>query len=205
MTVNIGDTPQAGFDEPLKLMSDCHRRVERFLGMLLEVARRRGGALDEAHRSALTAGLRYFRNAAPWHTQDEEASLFPRLRRCGDAQAKAAMSRIDALEADHADAAPIHAEVETLATRWLEAGRLGDADADLLLRHLTHLQGVYARHIAVEDHEIFPLAQRLLSHASLQAVGREMADRRGLDPGLPPRRCRHRLTTRRSDSARKGT
>ena len=66
MPVLLNDTPQAGFDEPLRLMSDCHRRVERFLGVLTRVARERAdGELDKQHRGALESTLRYFRNAAP--------------------------------------------------------------------------------------------------------------------------------------------
>jgi hypothetical protein len=39
--------------------------------------------LNEEQRGAFEAALRYFREAAPKHTADEEESLFPRLRRIG--------------------------------------------------------------------------------------------------------------------------
>ncbi len=206
MPVLIGDTPQAGFGEPLRLMSDCHRRVEKFLGVLVRIAvERQGGPLDAEHRTALEAALRYFRNAAPWHTQDEEVSLFPRMRRCSDPRARQAMAQIDALEADHAAAAPLHDGVERLGRRWLDRGRLSPDDAARLSHLLDELRATYVRHIAVEDTEVFPLAGQVLSDAALRAVGREMADRRGVDPDLPPRRCRHRSTTPGAESAQKGS
>ena len=56
---------------------------------------------------------------------------------------------------------------------------------------LVELHAMYQRHIRVEDEVIFPLAGEALSGNALKAVGREMAERRGIDPGLPPRRCKH--------------
>ena len=76
-----GPETQAGFDEPLRLLSDCHRRTEHFLGILLKVAREQlGGQLNQEYRRALEAAMQYFKNAAPRHRADEEQSLFARLR-----------------------------------------------------------------------------------------------------------------------------
>ncbi len=48
--VHLGSEPQAGFDEPLRLLSDCHRRIEHFLGILLKVAREQpGGQLNQEY------------------------------------------------------------------------------------------------------------------------------------------------------------
>ena len=44
MLVRIGQPADHGFDERLGLLSDCHRRIEQFLGLLSTVAGgRRGG------------------------------------------------------------------------------------------------------------------------------------------------------------------
>ena len=61
MPVRIGGRPEHGFDEPLGLLSDCHRRIERFLGVLAAVARGeafvlQGGDCAETFASA-TAGV----------------------------------------------------------------------------------------------------------------------------------------------------
>jgi hypothetical protein len=47
---------------------------------------------------------------------------------------------------------------------------------------LAEVQAIYTRHIAIEDHDIFPLAGRVLDTATIAALGREMATRRGLKP-----------------------
>jgi hemerythrin-like domain-containing protein len=183
MLVKIGQSLDHGFDAPLGLLSDCHRRIEHFLKVLVTVADvRRGAALLPADRRILEAALHYFRTAAPRHSADEEQSLFPRLRRSTDPAAVAALERLDALEADHREAEDHHDAVDVLARRWMEEGTLGPGDARSLREHLVALERLYRRHIAVEDHELFPAAGRLLTPVEIAAVGREMAARRNISP-----------------------
>lgn len=54
MPVVIGDAPQHGFANPIGLLSDCHRRIERFLRTLDAVAHQ-DGVLDAQSRKALAA------------------------------------------------------------------------------------------------------------------------------------------------------
>ncbi|MGH8639190.1 MAG: hemerythrin domain-containing protein, partial [Burkholderiales bacterium] len=85
MPIKIGQRVDHSFDEPLGLLSDCHRRIEHFLRVLATVAAdAAGGPLTAEYRSALDGALRYFAVAAPKHTADEEVSLFPRLRNLDD-------------------------------------------------------------------------------------------------------------------------
>src|SRR5690348_7525687 len=76
MSVQIG-APVHSFSNPTGLLSDCHRRIEMFLGSLEAVAKTIHRPLTEETAQALTLALRYFRQAAPKHTADEEESLFP--------------------------------------------------------------------------------------------------------------------------------
>jgi hemerythrin-like domain-containing protein len=192
MAISIGAQPDHGFDDPLGLMRDCHRRIEKFLGLLNRVAEEiAGGPLPESHREALAAALRYFANAAPRHTWDEEESLFPRLRRADDRRVLKVMNRMDALERDHRQADEAHAVVHRLGTRWLENGTLDTAEAAELKRLLDELHATYAHHIEIEDGVVFPLARQVLASGAQAAIGREMAERRGLDSQLPSPRCRH--------------
>lgn len=55
-------------------------------------------------------------------------------------------------------------------------------DTASLTASLRTLRDLYERHIDVEDHQVFPLAARLLNGDELSDVGHEMARRRGLDP-----------------------
>lgn len=179
MYVQIGAAPENDFDNPLGLMSDCHRRIEGFLAALLRVSREAGDhSLEPAYREALARSLRYFREAAPQHTLDEECSLFPRLRqtRCG----RRALSRVERLEVEHTRAESWHAQVERLGQRWLGDGRLPGSERQELVAVLEDLRELYERHIRVEDEELFPLAARLLSSEQLRDIGHEMAQRRGI-------------------------
>jgi hemerythrin-like domain-containing protein len=173
------------FNNPLGLLSDCHRRIERFLDQILRVCEaREGGALAEGEREALSVALRYFRRAAPLHTADEESSLFPRLRRqaqSGGEAARGAVSVIERLEADHDAADARHALIDELGTRWLGQGTLPAADAMCLGNEARELRAFYAAHITVEDESLFPLAGETLDSEAVEAIGREMAERRGLD------------------------
>ena len=181
MRIQIGGQTHHGFDEPLGLLSDCHRRIEHFLQVLVTVDQRvSGGSLDAEHRHALEAALTYFEQAAPHHTADEEDSLFPRLRASGDTDAQRALSLVERLEHDHDTADEHHAIVNALVHRWLDADRLDPADATTLRQRLVALQALYQAHIAVEDDELFPVAARVLDGQTLQQMGHEMAGRRGV-------------------------
>jgi hemerythrin-like domain-containing protein len=178
--IQIGQKPSPTFQQPLELLSDCHRRVESFLRDLILVAEQAGGGeLTRQQREALETALRYFREAAPKHTADEEKSLFPRMRAVGGDAVRAALARMQALETDHGVAKVGHDAVEQLGQRWLADGKLTPDQTSRLLGHLRELASIYERHIAVEDHEIFPLAARVLDSTTLREVGREMAQRRG--------------------------
>jgi len=184
--IQIGAPLAHDFTNPLGVLSDCHRRIEHFLHLLIAVTERaHGGALSTEQRDALEVALRYFTEAAPKHTADEEDSLFPQLRASAHADAPEAVAIIDALSRDHAEATAHHAAVEVLAARWLHDGQLPAASARRLAAHLADLAALYHRHIPVEDGELFALSRRVLTPAALAAIGREMAQRRGL--GAPAR------------------
>ena len=190
--IQIGAPLARDFSDPLGVLSDCHRRIERFLGGLLQVVRQAaGGVMTREEREALEGGVRYFREAAPKHTADEEESLFPRLRLSKDPAALDVLRIVDALEVDHRTAMQDHARMEQLATSWITAGRLSAESTRRLGEALGRLDLLYRRHIAIEDGEVFPSAARMLDAASLGAIGAEMACRRGVvwppNGGLPKR------------------
>src|SRR6266567_6809242 len=128
MPIQIGQKKAADFSDPLGMLSDCHRRIERFLAALLTLAREgKAGELDEGQKASLRNALEYFRTSGPRHTADEEESLFPRMQ---ESKAGAAELRsIELLEADHEAADRAHREIDVLGARWLQAGRLNEADA----------------------------------------------------------------------------
>lgn len=184
MPIVIGAKPESSFKDPIGLLNDCHRRIERFLSVLVRIAAEaQGQPLTGEQRTALDTALRYFREAAPKHTADEEQSLFPRLREMGRPETAAAVEQIALLERDHTQADKGHAEADRLGRAWLAAGRLTSADAARLSAVLAALADLYRRHIAIEEHEVFPVAARVLAAADREAIGGEMAARRDLRPG----------------------
>ena len=193
MPVQLGTKGQPDFTQPVELMMDCHRRIEKFLQILLRVVdETQGHALDRQHREALETALNYFRSASPRHNEDEEDSLFPRMRRSSDPEVRAAMAKLDALEADHRVAERHHARVDELGKRWLAADALDSEATAEMKRLLTELGETYREHIRVEDEEVFPLASRVLSAEELGQVGQEMQKRRRQNPGRPESRCAQR-------------
>lgn len=178
MPVVIGAKPESSFTDPVGLLSDCHRRIERFLSVLVAIAGTHGGPLTGEQRTSLETALRYFREAAPKHTADEELSLFPRLRSLDQPEVKAVLTRIDALERDHARAVQMHEEVDRLGREWLLSGSLPPAGAERLSLLLGELTSLHREHIAVEDRELFPVAAVALGKEQREAIGREMEARR---------------------------
>lgn len=182
MPVTIGAKIEIDFTDPIGLLGDCHRRIERFLGVILAVAAEAGRAeLDAEQRRALDTALRYFQQAAPRHVADEEESLFPRLRQSGSG---AAIDTLRRLERDHQAIEPWHAELDRLGREWLADGRLDVVAARRFEDLARRLQKVYLPHIALEDGELFPQARQALDVEQLKAIGAEMAARRGVvQPG----------------------
>ena len=67
--------PEGG---PLPLLLACHVRIRSFSALSLKLLEA-GGAPAEQVRGAATSVLRYFTEALPRHSDDEELSLAPRL------------------------------------------------------------------------------------------------------------------------------
>ena len=178
MPVQIGAESHS-FSEPLGLLSDCHRRIEMFLGSLWAIARLSGQPLNDEGRRALNNALRYFREAAPKHTADEEVSLFPRLRALYSEELEFAFSKMDELEKDHQWGESLHAEVDRLGEQYLNSGILPESDAAQFLKAVDELSTMYKRHIGVEDESLFPVAAKVLSSADKLTIAKEMAARRG--------------------------
>src|SRR5690606_29702974 len=113
--------------------------------VLLRVAGEvQGGPLSAEYRNALEVSLNYFHAAAPRHTEDEEHSLFPRMRHLNDHDVKVAMRAIDELEVDHLKAAAQHEAIEEIGRRWLEFDGLSCNEAAKLLHLLRDLRETYA-------------------------------------------------------------
>ena len=175
MAIQIGAKPDSGFDDPIGMLKDCHRRIESFLGILCVVAERaQGRALTGEERSAVQAALQYFRTGGQRHTADEEESLFPRLRK----SAAESFTELDRLEGDHREANDLHSSVERLYSTWMESGGLDSQETQQLLSQTARLQQLYSDHIQVEETNVFARASQLLDSDAVAAIGSEFRFRR---------------------------
>ncbi|MBL8874620.1 MAG: hemerythrin domain-containing protein [Phycisphaerae bacterium] len=173
------------FDEPIGLLTDCHRRIEKFLEILHRVACAYGEKpLDQQAAAAVRTAQHYFTHAAPRHTADEEESLFPRMKAAAASQGQGCDALV-LLHRDHDRADRLHAQVDMLLMMWLSPEAGGSLPPDRLAELTTlldTLRDLYRDHIHVEEAEVFPLAGKLLSAHEFIAVGEEMRARRGLTP-----------------------
>src|SRR5436190_6395799 len=119
MPLRIGQPADHTFREPLGLLSDCHRRIEYFLDVLLRLAEQPSHSLTREQKLEVAQALWYFETAAPRHTADEESSLFPRLRKSGNPDAVKAFDTLARLERDHEIAGAHHRAVDALWRRRL--------------------------------------------------------------------------------------
>lgn len=178
-------SPGAGFDQPVEMWLACHERVRRFallMGRLAEHLRERGP--DDDAQVTATSIRRYFNEAAPRHHEDEEVDMFPRLRERLSAQELSSVGPIiDQVEADHLEMAGLWMRLDaTLAE--IQHGRTAAFEAALIDRFAT----LYHHHIDAEERVLLPAMKRAFGKPDWQAIGRAMADRRGLDRenGAPP-------------------
>ena len=180
-------TPGSGrksvdFDSPLAMLKECHRRVEsqcRTLVRLVPHLAQHGS--DKAAAEAAVAVMRYFDLAAPLHHEDEESDLFPALMESmAGSDAVCLRGLTDGLRTDHAE----------LDGRWQALRKVLQAVAQgrpaaLDAAEVEAFDAMYVRHIACEEGELFPMAERLLSDEAMARIGQSMRARR-TDPVKAP-------------------
>jgi hemerythrin-like domain-containing protein len=165
--IRIGE-PSATLDTPVEHLMACHRRIEQRLDTLLAAA----GHLEHDRANALAAiarCLQFLDSNGAMHTEDEEASLFPRLR---PKLSPEELTYIDSLEQQHKQAEAIYAELKRLV-EYLSA-----ASVDQYRDCVTRLRALYREHIQSEDEILTRLARRSLTDTELAAISTEMRQRR---------------------------
>lgn len=160
------------YARPFELLDACHDRVQRSLDLLARLLAHlaaRDGATDAQARSAADDVLRYFDIAAPLHHQDEELHVFPAL--ADDPVLAPVCARLQAQHREiEAQWQPLRALLQTL----------DPAELPTLRRSAEAFARLHEEHLRSENELIFPAALALLREAQAQAMGVEMAARRGL-------------------------
>ena len=176
MPVQIGGKLDAGFNDPIGMLTDCHRRIERFLDVLCNVAEHaRDRRLTQEETDAVQSSLKYFHEGGVRHTADEEQSLFPRLRTAANEQA---LTAVEHLEKEHREADQLHVDAERIYTEWIRAGKISTLEHESLLTSTRRLRELYADHIRAEEQTVFPIASQVLDPPAIAAMGEEFRARR---------------------------
>lgn len=173
--IQLHRSPAAGFDEPFEMLAACHERVERMLTLLLRLAEHLPAhGADEQAKSAAQDVMRYFDVAGPAHHEDEERHIFPTLLRQPGAPLKPLVRH---LKAEHLAMARQWAEVRAdLVAVTQGQGTLSAA----ALARWQAFAALYRGHIQAEDEQAYVAAQGVMDDTAQAAMGREMAQRRGV-------------------------
>jgi hemerythrin-like domain-containing protein len=171
--ISLRDSPAASFDAPFEMLEACHQRVERMLALLERLAAHLDAhGADEQARQAARDVMRYFDTAAPQHHEDEERHLLPRLREQGHA------ALAERLQSEHRAMAAAWAAVRAVLLA-IEQGHGPPAAEPSIAARWRDFAALYRGHIAFEETQAYPAALPHFDAAALQAMGAEMARRRG--------------------------
>ena len=166
---------RASSSEPAELLLECHDRIRQH--MRGAIALSTASADDPAVPATAEAVHRYFSVALPLHSEDEDASVGPRLR--ATPLTGEAASAVAAMTAQHAD---IDLALLRLLPMW---ARLASEPASLsglretLVRDTMHFDALWAVHLDLEERIVFPLVTGRLDQATRAEIVREMRARRG--------------------------
>jgi len=158
--------------DPFAMLERSHGRLQEHLSLLLGAAAALNvDARNEDARAQLAEVADFLERSVARHEEDEEASLFPRIR--------SRFAQIVAtLEAEHRQQARLHQELRALVA----ADERGELDATLV-DHLSDLAMTitksYEHHIEIEELELFPKARVVLHADDKRAIADEMQARRG--------------------------
>lgn len=174
-----GGAPPAGFEDPLALLSQSHRRTEMRCGLLERLEEHLlAHDCDDRGRVAATTLLEHFDVGARLHTADEEIDVLPALQRAVSRRQK---RRVNGLIADLMRShAALAAAWQPLRMQLGEVARGVRArlDQELVARFAT----LVLAHIAREENEVLPAAAKSLGRDALRRIGCAMAARRTQQP-----------------------
>jgi pyridoxamine 5'-phosphate oxidase len=177
----INQKQMPDFSNPIGLLIHCHERIEGQLSVLESAADiLRAGDTRSLSRvfASIDGACAHFTIAGVKHTEDEELSLFPRLREQGGHAGQDALAAMTELESQHRTAEQLHVELDELVSRLPRDGSADSKDLDTFGDQVAELAALYRPHILLENSLVFPVAADILPANEIQALGEEMRARR---------------------------
>ena len=166
--VQLGQRRPAG-GSVVEMLADCHARIRGFTALAVRLAQ---ADADPAQLGDAAARLhRYFTVALPLHVADEERSVRPRLEPTASAE----------LSDTFTEMSNEHTESDALVARLLPFWESSPTRSQLRGTLVTArtLAELMERHLAREEHVLFPAVARLPS-ATQKEIAAEMRARRSV-------------------------
>jgi hemerythrin-like domain-containing protein len=176
-------------EDPLQHLLNCHEQIERRLLTLQHAAMTlgfsEGGMLKDA-AAALNYELEVLHAIDVLHTEDEEKSLFPRLRIRTKDNPSILEPLMLSLEQQHQSEQAAFERLKT-AAKTINEGGIRPDDGSTIDDLVQALMGVCRPHIALENDSLFPLVCKTLTPSDLDEMLREMRQRWGMSQSNPNR------------------
>lgn len=165
--------PMSMLDEPLDFIFADHRRQRSLCSVLRSFALCRRVRRDSAEKI-----LSFLAHDLSLHHQDEDADLFPALRKRAEPEDDLS-SILARLSEDHRQTSPLVADIfAALSAKpmrdWIS---IPAAAADTMIAYVSCEQ----RHLSVEDGIVLVIARKRLVPADLRKLSRSMKMRRGVE------------------------
>jgi len=166
--------------EALKIIHEEHRALAALLETLRLLAERLGPAADPRDLSLIRAIFFYIDEFPErLHHAKETSLLFPRLR----SRAAEAASVLDALDEQHARGESAIRELEHLLLAYEQ---LGERRRKPFITALNRYVEFYTGHMAIEDAQVMPLAEKRLTEEDWRELNAAFAENRDPLTGHTP-------------------
>ena len=170
-------------EDPLQHILACHEQIERRLVTLQNAAMMVGysdGAMLQDAAAALAYEVEVLQAIDTLHTEDEEASLFPRLRANLRDDVSVLEPLMLSLELQHQNEQVAFTRLRVAVKAIVASGAQPSDQASSCEDLVRELAGVCGPHMALENDSLLPLARKALTPADLTAITQEMRQRWGL-------------------------
>ena len=168
--------------DPLRYLSNVHRRMSEEIGKLAHYAQwKQGAQFTDFEEIDVRGTLRYLDKTIVLHADDEDGSLFPRMIGTGDPDAEGAAPLLAGITVDQVKLAELYERVAGYYEKWFRQSSLTFQDVWELKRLVRELRTAHRRHVRLEETRVFPLAEKVLCPTCRSGIVHEMLMRRGLE------------------------
>ena len=170
-------------EDPLQHILTCHEQIERRLVTLQNAAMMVSfseGSMLQDSAVALAYEVEVLEAIDKLHTEDEEESLFPRLRANLKDDTSVLEPLMLSLELQHQNEQAAFARLKDTVKAIAASGAQPSDQASSCEDLVRELAGVCGPHMALENDSLLPLARKALTPEELTVICGEMRQRWGL-------------------------